>query len=327
MKKPILLIVITLILIYTAFLTIKPLLTAILSSFILAFVFYPVYLKLNTKISNKNLCSLLTIILILLLIIVPTVLITNALAKESLTFYHKIKEKDFSLIISKYFESNFQQYIGSIVNESILYIIKLTSNFVLSIPNIALRFFVTIFLTYYLLKESQAFIEAAKRYLPFKESVKGEILERFSRVTKAIVLGTILTAIIQGILGGIGFAIFNIPSPVFWGFIIAIASIIPLLGTAIVWLPAGLIQLFQQDYFSGIGILLFGALIVGTVDNLIKPKLVGKRAKIHPAVILIGILGGIKLLGFIGLIIGPLILATAIELIKIETAKNEAKWF
>jgi len=255
------------------------------------------------------------------------VLITNALAKESLTFYHKIKEKDFSLIISKYFESNFQQYIGSIVNESILYIIKLTSNFVLSIPNIALRFFVTIFLTYYLLKESQAFIEAAKRYLPFKESVKGEILERFSRVTKAIVLGTILTAIIQGILGGIGFAIFNIPSPVFWGFIIAIASIIPLLGTAIVWLPAGLIQLFQQDYFSGIGILLFGALIVGTVDNLIKPKLVGKRAKIHPAVILIGILGGIKLLGFIGLIIGPLILATAIELIKIETAKNEAKWF
>src|SRR3989344_1017010 len=212
MKKPILLIVITLILIYTAFLTIKPLLTAILSSFILAFVFYPVYLKLNTKISNKNLCSLLTIILILLLIIVPTVLITNALAKESLTFYHKVKEKDFSLIISKYFESNFQQYIGSIVNESILYIIKLTSNFVLSIPNIALRFFVTIFLTYYLLKESQAFIEAAKRYLPFKESVKGEILERFSRVTKAIVLGTILTAIIQGILGGIGFAIFNIRS-------------------------------------------------------------------------------------------------------------------
>jgi len=68
-------------------------------------------------------------------------------------------------------------------------------------------------------------------------------------------------------------------------------------------------------------------LIVGTVDNFIKPKLVGKRAKIHPAIILIGILGGIRLLGFIGLIIGPLILATAIELIKIETAKNEAKYF
>ncbi len=319
MKKHLLLITITLILIYLAFLTIRPLLTTILSSFILAFVFYPIYIRLNAKINNKNLCSLLTIFIILLLIMIPTVFITNMLAKESLTFYNKIKEKDFSLIISKYFGSESQQYISSIINGSIIYIIKLTSSFVLSIPNIALRFFVTIFLTYYLLKESQTFIDAAKKYLPFKESVKGEILERFRRITKAIVLGTILTAIIQGILGGIGLALFNIPSPVLWGFIMAVTSIIPLLGTAIVWVPAGIIQIFQQDYFSGIGILLFGALIVGTVDNFIKPKLVGKRAKIHPAIILIGILGGIKFLGFIGLIIGPLILATAIELVKIET--------
>lgn len=323
MKKHILLITITILLIYLSYLTLKPLLTAILSSFILAFVFYPIYTKLNAKISSKNLCSLLTIFIILLLIIIPTVFITNMLAKESLAFYNKIREKDFSLIISEYLGPDSQQYFSNIMNDSILYIIKLTSSFVLSIPNIALMFFVTIFLTYYLLKESQTFIDSAKKYLPFKESVKGEILERFRRITQAIVLGTILTAIIQGILGGIGFALFNIHSPVLWGFVMAITSIIPILGTAIVWVPAGIIQLFQQDYFSGIGILLFGALIIGTIDNFIKPKLVGKRARVHPAIILIGILGGIKLLGFIGLIVGPLILATAIELVKIETAKKE----
>ena len=87
-------------------------------------------------------------------------------------------------------------------------------------------------------------------------------------------------------------------------------------------MPAAIIKFFQQDYVSSTGILLFGALIVGTVDNFIKPKLVGKRAKVHPAIILIGIIGGIKLLGFIGLIMGPLILATSIELLKIETAKD-----
>ena len=318
MKRPVLLVTVILILIYISFLIIRPLITTILSSFILAFVFYPLYKKLNAKINSKNLCSLLTIFIILLLIIIPSVFITNALAKESLVFYNKIKGKDFSLIISQYLEPDMQQYINSILDGSILYIIKITSSFVLSIPNIALKFFVTIFLTYYLLKESQVFIDTAKKYIPFKESIKEEILERFGRITKAIVFGTILTAIIQGILGMIGFVIFNIPSPFLWGFVMAIVSVIPILGTAIVWVPAGIVQILQQDYFSGIGILLFGALVVGTMDNLIRPKLVGKKAKIHPAVILIGILGGIKFLGFIGLIIGPLTLATAFELLKIK---------
>src|SRR3989344_5067793 len=321
-KLPILLIITTIILIYLSFLTIRPLLTAILSSFILAFIFYPAYKRLNSKINNKNLSSLIIVLVILILIIVPAILITNVLAKESVVLYHKIREKDFPSLLSKYFESNFQQYIGTIINNSVLYIIKLTSNFILSIPNIALSFFVTMFLTYYLLKESQNFINAAKRYLPFKESVKEEILERFSRITKAIVFGTILTAMIQGVLGGAMFVIFDIHSPVLWGFVMAIGSIIPLLGTATVWLPAAIIKFFQQDYVSSTGILLFGALIVGTVDNFIKPKLVGKRAKVHPAIILIGIIGGIKLLGFIGLIMGPLILATSIEMLMIENAKN-----
>ena len=248
------LVTVILILIYISFLIIRPLITTILSSFILAFVFYPLYKKLNAKINSKNLCSLLTIFIILLLIIIPSVFITNALAKESLVFYNKIKGKDFSLIISQYLEPDMQQYINSILDGSILYIIKITSSFVLSIPNIALKFFVTIFLTYYLLKESQVFIDTAKKYIPFKESIKEEILERFGRITKAIVFGTILTAIIQGILGMIGFVIFNIPSPFLWGFVMAIVSVIPILGTAIVWVPAGIVQILQQDYFSGIGI-------------------------------------------------------------------------
>ncbi len=326
MKKPLIFIVTLLILIYLSFLTIKPLFTAILSSFILAFVFYPFYAKLKSKIESKDLCALLTILVILLLIIIPTVFITDALAKESVTLYNKIKGDGFDLtpVLSKYFKSDSQQYIDSIIDGSILYIVKLTSNFILLIPNIALSFFVTIFLTYYLLKESSLFIDAAKKYMPFKEIVKEQILERFSKITKAIVFGTVLTAIIQGILGAIGFAIFSIHSPILWGFIMAAVSIIPLLGTSIVWFPAGIIQLAQQNYFSGLGILLFGALVIGTVDNFIKPKLVGKRANVHPAIILIGILGGLKLLGFIGLIIGPLILATAAELIKIETKTKPA---
>lgn len=220
--------------------------------------------------------------------------------------------------MSKYLESDFDDQISGVINNALLLIVKSTSSFILSLPGLALNFFITLFLTYYLLKEAQIWIQNIKNYLPYSEKMKDAILEKMKRVTKALIYGTILTAIIQGFLGGIGFAIFNIPSPVLWGFVMAFTSVIPILGTAIVWLPAGIIQLFQGDYFSGFGIILFGALIVGTIDNVIKPKLIGKRADIHPAIVLIGIIGGLNFLGFIGLIIGPLILAVAFELVKIR---------
>ncbi|MBI2105965.1 AI-2E family transporter [Candidatus Woesearchaeota archaeon] len=318
MKKSYFLTVFILILIYLIFTTIKPLISSILSSFILAFVFYPLYLKINNKIKNSNVSSAITLIIILLLIILPSLLIINLLAQESLSVYQKVRYEDLSSLVSKYLESDFDDQISGVINNALLLIVKSTSSFILSLPGLALNFFITLFLTYYLLKEAQIWIQNIKNYLPYSEKMKDAILEKMKRVTKALIYGTILTAIIQGFLGGIGFAIFNIPSPVLWGFVMAFTSVIPILGTAIVWLPAGIIQLFQGDYFSGFGIILFGALIVGTIDNVIKPKLIGKRADIHPAIVLIGIIGGLNFLGFIGLIIGPLILAVAFELVKIR---------
>jgi len=98
----------------------------------------------------------------------------------------------------------------------------------------------------------------------------------------------------------------------------AITSVIPILGTGIVWIPAAIIQFFQGDLVAGIGIIILGATIVGTADSFIKPKLIEKKGNIHPAVVLIGILGGLNLLGFIGLIIGPLILEISLELFKLR---------
>ena len=95
-------------------------------------------------------------------------------------------------------------------------------------------------------------------------------------------------------------------------------SIIPLLGTGIIWAPAGIIQLAQGDTFSGVGILLFGALVVSTIDNIIRPKLIGDKANINPGVVLVGAVGGVAALGFIGLFIGPLALAIFLEILKFK---------
>jgi predicted PurR-regulated permease PerM len=318
-KKPYLLILIIVLLAYLLYILLKPLLTAILGSLILTFVFYRVFTFFNKKIKKPALASTLTLVLILLIIIIPSIILINSLAQESVSVYHSLRTQDVASVIANYLESNqLQEYIGSVINNALFFIVNSTSDFILSLPQLALTFFVIMFLTYYLLKESDVFLAYLKKYIPIKESKKEIIFEKFKVLTSALIFGTILTAIIQGVLGGIGFAIFGISSPILWGFMMAIASIIPFVGTAIVWLPAGLIQLFQHDYVSGIGILIFGGLIVGTADNFIKPKLVGKRANIHPAIVLIGILGGLNLLGFIGLIIGPLILALAIELFKMR---------
>ncbi|MBI2507687.1 AI-2E family transporter [Candidatus Woesearchaeota archaeon] len=318
MKRQSFSILISLLLAYLIFLTVKPFISAILFSFVLAFVFSPLYAKLNSKINSKSISSAFTLLIILFLAIIPSLIIANSLAHESVAVYQKVKEKNLLQIATKYLESDFQKYISGIANNTLLFIAKSASNFILSIPQRALNLFIIVFLTYYLLKESSSLVSFVKKHLPLDERKKTLILEKFKSITGALIYGIILTAIIQGVLGGIGFAIFNIPSPILWGFVMAFASLIPFAGTALIWLPAGIIQIIQQDYFSGVGIIIFGALVVGTVDNLIKPKLIGRKANIHPTIILLGILGGLNLLGFIGLIIGPLILAISLELLKLK---------
>jgi predicted PurR-regulated permease PerM len=128
-----------------------------------------------------------------------------------------------------------------------------------------------------------------------------------------MIMGQIVVGIIQGILAGIGFLILGVPNPVLWGSLTALISIIPLLGAVLVWLPID-VYLFVNaflsngEYWRAIALLLYGSLVVSTIDNFLKPKIVGDRANIHPLVILFGILGGIQLFGIPGILIGPLVL-------------------
>ena len=118
----------------------------------------------------------------------------------------------------------------------------------------------------------------------------------------------ILIAIIQGAVGALGLWLFRAPSPVILGIVMVILIILPVVGAVLIWLPIAIIKILQGDMFNGIGLLLFGILILSTIDNFIRPKIIGTRAKIHPVIILIGVLGGIELFGIIGMVLGPLIL-------------------
>jgi predicted PurR-regulated permease PerM len=128
--------------------------------------------------------------------------------------------------------------------------------------------------------------------------------------------GSILIAVIQGALGALGFWIFGIESFFIWGMVMAIFALVPFVGTAIIWIPAALYLIAKGTtsgnmtlVWHGVGLLLYGVFIISSADNLLKPKLIGDRAGMHPVVVLLGVLGGLSLFGFAGFLIGPLILA------------------
>lgn len=301
--------------IYLIFLLIRPFISVLLGSAILAYAFYPLHKRLENIFKKPTVAATITTASIFLIIILPLIFILNVLTIESLSAYQVLRGYDYSSL-NFFFDEKFSQFLGEIVNKVLSFFVDTSSKIVLTIPALALNFFLLFFVIYYLLKDSDSIKSHVKNYLFLKN--KDIVYNKFDRLTKALIYGTILIAVIQGILGGIGFAIFGIPSPILWGFAMGIASFIPIVGTAIVWVPAAIFKLVQGDIFSGIALLIFGAIVVGSADNIIRPYFVSSKAKVHPAIILLGVLGGLKLFGFTGIIIGPLALALALEFIKFK---------
>jgi len=185
-----------------------------------------------------------------------------------------------------------------------------------------------IFLIFFMLRDGEPIIKKIKGIIPLKNHHQNKIIKRFGSVTRAVVYGHFITALIQGMVGVLGLYIFGVKSPLVWGIIMLIACMIPFIGAPVVWFPLGVLKLIEglttnttSTTIRGIGLLVYGFFIVASIDNLIKPKIIGDKAKIHPAIILLGVLGGLATFGVIGIVVGPLILSlflTFAEIYKTE---------
>jgi predicted PurR-regulated permease PerM len=301
---------------YLIFLLIKPFISIILGSVVLSYAFYPLHKRVARKIRRPGVSAGVTTILIFLIILIPLIFVLNLLTIESISTYQTLKNQDVTGLVTSFVDKDLSIQLKEVVDKVLLFFVETSSKIVLSIPQIVLNFFLLFFLMFYLLKDGKKVAEIIRSHFPSKN--KQVIFDQFDKLTKALIYGTILIAIIQGVLGGIGFLIFDISSPILWGTAMAIASFVPMIGTAIIWLPAGIFKLIQGNIISGVGILLFGFFIISTVDNLVRPYFVSSRAKVHPAIVFLGVLGGLQLFGFTGIIIGPLFLALALEYIGIK---------
>jgi predicted PurR-regulated permease PerM len=175
--------------------------------------------------------------------------------------------------------------------------------------NLLFMFFVFLYVSYFFLSEGKALLDRILYYLPLEERDEQRLLERFTSVTRATLKGTAVIGVMQGVLAGLAFAVLGIDAAVFWGTIMTVLSIIPALGSALVWVPAAVILAAAGSYVKAIVLALFCGLVVGSLDNVLRPRLVGQDTQMHDLMIFFGTMGGITLFGMIGFIIGPIVAA------------------
>ena len=189
------------------------------------------------------------------------------------------------------------------------FLINRLSAVTLGTVNFLFMLFIMLYTMFFFLMDGHKLIEKILYYLPLEDQDERRILDKFSSVTRATLKGTAVIGILQGGLAGTAFAVAGIPSPVFWGAIMAVLSFIPGIGSALVWGPAVIILAATGHFAKAIGLGVFCAAVVGSIDNLLRPVLVGRDTQMHELMILFGTLGGIIMFGVVGVIIGPIIAA------------------
>lgn len=324
-----------LILIYVGYLLVRPYLTAMLTAALLAYIFFPIHRRLRKKIRNEHMSAFILTLLVILVVAIPMGILLNSAAHEIVDI---AKAKSFKVPyegesavctavskINAYIASpEAKSLIGETLRKYSSSIISLTSSFLFSLPNLVAAFFIFLFVMFYTFKDGELFINYFKEKLPLSKSQFDRIGRKVREVTDAVVYGYIVVAFIISILGIGGFYIFGIPNPLFWGIVLFIVSLLPLIGPAFVWIPLSAYKLLLSLSLSqntvvwqGIGLLFYGFVVLSGADNFLKAKIAGDKADVHPVVVLVGALGGLSLMGFIGILIGPLILALIIVCIDV----------
>lgn len=328
------------VLFYLLYKVLSPFLIIIAWAMVLSITFYPLNNFLLRFIKRPWLASLITLTIILIIMLGPFSFIIGSLANEITDVYSAIEEKGFETVtqiqdhprlkalfeeISSYkiFEGfDFRQGAVDSLKSIGSLIAAHTTDFFTNAVLLIVNFFMICLTTYYFLVDGNALVNFIKKLLPFSEIQKDRLEQRVRELVVAAIYGGLAVAVAQGVLGGIAFFAFGLPSPVLWGTAMAVFSFIPVIGCAAIWAPAGIYLLLTAGYAKGIGFLVYSVVLIGSIDNVIRPLVIGGRTKLHTLLIFFSVLGGINYLGFLGFVLGPLIAALCLSLLEIYTLEE-----
>ena len=311
---------------------IRQFLMAIFMAGLFSALAYPLYRRFERWYRGfRAAASISTLILIVLVVILPLGALMGIVTAEAIKVGETVKpwvERHLSepdtisnMIKSLPFIDNIEPYrnlilqkAGEMVGVTSEFLIKRLRSITLGTVNFLFMLFVMLYTMFFFLMDGEKLINKILYYMPLKDNEERRMLDKFTSVTRATLKGTAVIGILQGFLAGVAFAVTGIQSAVFWGTMMAVLSFIPGIGSALVWGPAVIILAAGGDFIKAIGLGIFCAVVVGSVDNLLRPRLVGQDTQMHELLILFGTLGGIFMFGVPGVIIGPIITALFVTL-------------
>ena len=303
----------------------QPYIGALFLAIVFAILFYPVYEFFVNKIklkSNKAVASLLTVLIMIFTILVPLIFFGSLIFQEAVVLVNnnsEILSGDKMIAVKNYIENIIPVSVdvAGYAQKGLGVVVSNLGSFFAGFLQMTVNVFLIIIALFFFLRDGTKFKERLVVLSPLSDNYDEGILEKVRVAINSVVRGALTVAIIQGILTAVGFLIFNVPNPALWGGVTVVASLIPILGTALVILPA-VAYLFISGYtVLAIGLLLWGVLVVGMVDNFLRPKLIERDVKIHPFLILLSVFGGIEYFGPMGFIAGPVVLSLLLALFEI----------
>lgn len=299
---------------------------------VVAVMFYPIFLWINKHIKIPSMSSLITAILVIVVLFLPLTLISVLLVQESADLYQKIADgnyfgavenvatqlEDSSVgpVLTKV-KAEWESYAASGARALGVFVF----NNLRDITQNSLRFlfmaFIMLYTLFYFLKDGKDILGKLMHLSPLGDRYEKMLYDRFTSTARATLKSTLIIGGVQGILGGILFAITGVEGVLVWAVVMTILSIIPAVGSFLVWMPAGVIMLIAGNVWQGLVILIVGAVVISNIDNLLRPPLIGKDTQMHPLLVLFSTLGGIVFFGVSGFVIGPVLMSLFLAVMSI----------
>ncbi|PIR40881.1 MAG: hypothetical protein COV32_01130 [Candidatus Yonathbacteria bacterium CG10_big_fil_rev_8_21_14_0_10_43_136] len=307
----------------------EPFLYALILGVIFATIFSPVHKRVLSALrESRGISALITTAFVLVVIVVPVIFLSTQIFQEATSLYSSLTDNGGAGGLLRATEDIVRETwipflpaesldFGQYMEQGLSFLIKHLGTVFSNVAKIMVGIIVLFIALYYLFKDGHELRKSVIALSPLSDVYDETIFRKLELAINSVVLGSISVALVQGVLTAIGLAVFGVPNPVFWGSVATVTALIPGVGTSIVLISSILFLFFTGAEVAAVGLLIWGIVAVGLVDNVLGPKIVGKGAKLHPFLILLSILGGIGLFGPIGFLFGPLALALLFAFLEI----------
>lgn len=307
-----------------------PFFSAILWAIVATIVFWPVHRRLVAQMpKRKNIAATITLTLIVLVVILPMIGVGSLLIEQALEVYRSLQTRQIDIgrildnlragLPGSWMNALDRFGLGDVasIEDKLIGVAndaaRLAAQQAVRVGQDAFRFTVSLsvmlYLTYFLLRDGATITRRIGERVPLADHQRRDLFEKFATVVRATVKGSIVVAIVQGFVGGVAFAIIGVPAALLWGVVMGVFALVPAVGTGLVWVPFTIYLLATGSVWQGVTLGLTGFFVISSVDNILRPMLVGGDTRMPDYVVLISTLGGISLLGFGGIVVGPMIAA------------------